>query len=268
MKTQKPNAELVWKQFTDFLIPQFKLTITDRAVYWHLIRHSRLEGEPRLRFSIGWISRGIRLSASATRHALRRLVSIGALRLVMRSRAGHLVAVRLPEEIPNWREAVMAARGKPSKLNLEIVDFFRSRTLRKAIHSREGGVCFYCMKEMKAEEQCLDHVRPQSKSGRNSYRNLVSCCIDCNSQKGQRPAKDLLRSLYRKRRLSAPEFTKRLRALDALAAGKLRPVVDQSASEQPRIGRPRLDPRERRSGDGTLKSLAAGKRRPAFSIVA
>ena len=47
MKTQKPDAELVWKQFTDFFIPEYKLSITDRAVYWHLFRHSCLEGKRR-----------------------------------------------------------------------------------------------------------------------------------------------------------------------------------------------------------------------------
>jgi hypothetical protein len=59
--------------------------------------------------------------------------------------------------------------------------------------------------------------------GRNSYRNLVSCCLECNSQKGERPAGDFLRSLYRERRLTAAELAARLRALDALVSGKLRP---------------------------------------------
>lgn len=242
MKTQKPNAELVWKQFSDILIPQLKLSITDRAVYWHLVRHSRLEGESRLHFSIAWLSRGIRLSASATRRALRHLVSIRALRLVVRSKAGHTVAVRLPEEIPTWRKLLLTARAKPSKPNIEALDFFGSRALRNAIHARDGGECFYCLKRMTLAERCIDHVKPQSKAGRNSYRNLVSCCNDCNSQKGTKSAMDMLRGLYRQRRLSASELAMRLRALDALAAGKRRPPVDDSAAGPPRRGRPRLEP--------------------------
>ncbi len=59
----------------------------------------------------------------------------------------------------------------------------------------------------------------------NSYRNLVSCCLECNSLKGDRFAEDFLRWLYRERRLTPLELSARLRALDALASGKLRPSL-------------------------------------------
>jgi hypothetical protein len=67
---------------------------------------------------------------------------------------------------------------------------------------------------------------PLAEFGRNSYRNLVSSCLECNSQKGQRSAEEFLRGLYRERRLSDAELSGRLRALDDLAAGKLRPSLD------------------------------------------
>jgi len=53
----------------------------------------------------------------------------------------------------------------------------------------------------------------------------VSCCLECNSNKGERPAGDFLRWLYREGRLTGAELAGRLRALEALAAGKLRPVL-------------------------------------------
>ena len=59
----------------------------------------------------------------------------------------------------------------------------------------------------------------------DTYRNLVSCCKECNSHKSGRPAPDHLCSLHRKRRLTSDELACRLRALDALAAGKLRPSL-------------------------------------------
>jgi len=77
--------------------------------------------------------------------------------------------------------------------------------------------------------------------GRNSYRNLVSCCADCNSRKGELRAADFLRSLYRERRLTAAELAARLRALDALASGKLRPTL-ASSNPLPRKGRSPLNP--------------------------
>jgi 5-methylcytosine-specific restriction endonuclease McrA len=220
MKTKKPNAEQIWKHLEDFLVPRLRLSVIDRAVYSHLLRHSRLEGRRQLRFSIAWLARGTRLSDSPTRQAVRRLVAHGALRLVQRSKAGHVVEVRLPEEI---RAARHPARI-PRSFDLEEADFLKTKALRLAIHSRERGHCFYCLRRLTASIHCLDHVVPRVQLGRNSYRNLVSCCLECNSQKGERPAEDFLRSLYRERRLTAAELAARLRALDALASGKLRPL--------------------------------------------
>jgi len=66
---------------------------------------------------------------------------------------------------------------------------------------------------------------PLARLGSNSYRNLVSSCIECNSQKGEKPADDFLRRLYREGHLNASELGARLLALDALASGKLRPPL-------------------------------------------
>lgn len=104
----------------------------------------------------------------------------------------------------------------------------RTRALRNAIHSRDRGLCFYCRRRLNQRLRCLDHVRPLSRAGRNSYRNLVSSCLECNSEKGERPAADLLRRLYREGRLTAAELKGRHRALAGLAAGKLRPVFPPS----------------------------------------
>src|SRR6266566_1794380 len=77
MKTKKPNAAQIWKQLEDHLVPRLRLSITDRAVYSHLLRHSRLEGRARLRFSMAWLARGARLSANPARWAVRRLIAHG-----------------------------------------------------------------------------------------------------------------------------------------------------------------------------------------------
>ncbi len=231
MTNKKPNAELVWKQLEDLLAPRLRLSAIDRTVYAHLLRHIRLEGKLRLHFSIPWLGRNIRLSLTPVRKAVRRLVTHGALRLVQRSKAGHVVEVRLPEEIRaaklNRIDCRLTARqdgaGARAPVSIEESDFLRNRPLRKAIHARERGQCFYCLRRTTPTIQCLDHVVPQARSGRNSYRNLVSSCMECNTQKGENAAADFLRRLYRERRLTATELAARLRALDALASGKLRP---------------------------------------------
>ncbi|MGC1485423.1 MAG: HNH endonuclease signature motif containing protein [Candidatus Acidiferrum sp.] len=231
MKTKKPNAELVWKQLEDLLVPRLRLSVIDRTVYSHLLRHTRLEGKLRLHFSIMWLARNIRLSTGPVREGVRRLVSHGALRLVQRSKAGHVVEVRLPGEIRAMRlnriEQRAASKEQRSRavVNIEEADFLHDKSLRKTIHARECGQCFYCLRRISSTVHCLDHVVPRSHSGPNSYRNLVSSCMECNVAKGEKPADDFLRRLYRERRLTAAELAARLRALDALASGKLRPPL-------------------------------------------
>jgi hypothetical protein len=228
MKNKKINAVHVWKQLEDLLVPRLHLSVFDRAVYSHLLRHSRLEGREQFRFSILWLARGACLSDGTVRKAVRSLVAKGALRLAERSRAGHVVEVRLPEEIRSLgagKVAACDALRRPGAGNLEKADFLETRALRQAIHAREGGYCFYCLRRLTPMVRCLDHVVPRVRGGRNGYRNLVSSCAECNSQKGERRAEDFLRWLWREGRLSASELSGRFRALARLAAGKLRPAL-------------------------------------------
>src|SRR5689334_13807305 len=129
MKTQKTNAELVWKQMEDLVVPRLRLSVVDRSAYSYLLRHSRLVGKRRLCFSISWLGRGIRMSDGATRMAVRRLVSNGTLRLLHRSKEGHTVEVRLPDEIGALRKAVRLSREKAKRLDLEKADFLGTRVL-------------------------------------------------------------------------------------------------------------------------------------------
>ena len=243
MKNKKPDTTQIWKQFEDVLVPRLPLTVTDRAIYSHLLRHSRLEGKLRLPFTIPWLARSARVSVGSAREAVRRLVAKGALRLVERSRQGHVVDVRLPEEIRAARPSRIAggeAALLPGAGSLEETDFLKTKALRQTIHLRERGSCFYCLRRVNTRVRCLDHVLPRVHSGRNSYRNLVSSCVECNSKKGEKPAEDFLRGLYRRRRLTDAELTARLRALDDLASGKLPPPLATSANPLPRKGRPAL----------------------------
>ena len=90
---------------------------------------------------------------------------------------------------------------------------------------RERGRCFYCLSPLAVSTRCIDHVIPLVELLDNSYRNLVSCCRKCNLQKSDLPAEGHLRRLHDDGRLTAAQLTARLRASDALVAGKLRPPV-------------------------------------------
>jgi 5-methylcytosine-specific restriction endonuclease McrA len=245
MKNKKINAVQVWKQLEDLAVPRLHLSVIDRAVYSHLLRHSRLEGREQLRFSILWLARGACLSCGTARKGVRSLVAKGALRLAERSKAGHVVKVCLPEEIRSVRAGKIAACaamrlpgvGRPPGVvnggNLEEADFLEGGARREAIHEREGGFCFYCLRRLRPMVRCLDHVVASVRGGHNGYRNLVSACSECNSEKGERRAEDFLRWLWREGRLSAGELSGRLRALAGLAEGKLRPSLPTTAKPRP-----------------------------------
>src|SRR5258707_10146615 len=208
MLNKKLNAKLLWMQFEDVLAPRLGLTVWDRAVYSYLLRHSLVVGKLRLHFSIISVASALRLSRGPVRQAVRRLDELGALRLLQRSKTGHLVEMRLPEQIravrPDKNGATLAtgAAEEPPASALETTDFLKTWALRKTIHDRERGACFYCLRRTPANVHCLDHVVPRARFGRNSYRNLVSCCLECNSRKGDRPDSDFLRTLYRPGRLT------------------------------------------------------------------
>jgi 5-methylcytosine-specific restriction endonuclease McrA len=247
MLNKKLNPKLLWMQFEDVLAPRLGLTVKERAVYSYLLRHSLVVGKLRLQFAVMSMARILGLSIGAARQAVRRLDELGALRVLKRSKTGHLAEMRLPEKMRAIRmgrngasmamgvgttgavgmgtTGAVGAAGEPPAATLESTDFLKTWALRKAIHDRERGACFYCLRRTPAHVHCLDHVVPRVRFGRNSYRNLVSCCLECNSRKGGRPARDFLRILYRLGRLTPAELDGRLRALKDLAAGKFRPSL-------------------------------------------
>ena len=243
MKAAKIDGVEVWKELED-LETRLGLNVIERVVYSHLLRRACLQEKRRQHFSLPGLARNVRISRGPVRDALHRLAHHGALRFIERSYNGHLVEVRLPAEVPAVRRkaadgGTSASRGaspaKPlAEPNVEELDFLRSHNLRQAIHAREGGKCFYCLRRIPRRSHCLDHVVPRARSGQNSYRNLVSCCAQCNWHKKDHQAEDFLRELYREGRLSHKDLSGRLGKLQALAAGKLRPRVSNSTERRER----------------------------------
>ena len=95
---------------------------------------------------------------------VRQLDEMRALRVLERSKTGHLVEMRLPEKIranrPGKNGAALAAgsvgaAGESPAASLETTDFLKTWALRKSIHDRERGACFYCLRRTPANVQCL-----------------------------------------------------------------------------------------------------------------
>jgi 5-methylcytosine-specific restriction endonuclease McrA len=59
----------------------------------------------------------------------------------------------------------------------------RLRVNRHRIYKRDGYRCVYCGN---TKQLTIDHVIPKSKGGKNTWENLVTCCIKCNLKKSDR----------------------------------------------------------------------------------
>src|SRR5713226_8368994 len=143
MLNKKLNPKLLWMRFEDLLAPRVGLTVKERAVYSYLLRHSLVVGKLRLQFAVMSLARTLGLSTGPVRQAVRRLDELGTLRVLERSKTGHLVEMRLPEKIRAIRlgkngalltTGPVGAAGEPPASTLETTDFLKTWALRKTIH--------------------------------------------------------------------------------------------------------------------------------------
>ena len=71
------------------------------------------------------------------------------------------------------------------------IPFERRSLSRKNILLRDHSTCQYCGRQHTPAELTLDHVLPRSRSGADSWENLVACCLRCNNVKGDRTPQEM-----------------------------------------------------------------------------
>ncbi len=69
---------------------------------------------------------------------------------------------------------------------------------RQNIYLRDKYRCQYCGLQHPTEELTYDHILPKSRGGRTEWENIVTCCVDCNRQKGGRTPGEARMNLVRK----------------------------------------------------------------------
>ena len=72
------------------------------------------------------------------------------------------------------------------------VDYYNVRENRIKIYERDEYKCRYCGKQLTRFTSTLDHVKPVAEDGDNSFDNLVTACLECNSRKNKRLVGDFL----------------------------------------------------------------------------
>lgn len=53
---------------------------------------------------------------------------------------------------------------------------------RRGVLRRDGHRCVYCTRSANT----IDHVQPKSRGGKDTWENLVACCLRCNNAKSDR----------------------------------------------------------------------------------
>ncbi|HLE37722.1 MAG TPA: winged helix-turn-helix transcriptional regulator [Candidatus Acidoferrales bacterium] len=224
----------VCRQVEDYLVPYLRLGAGERALYYHLLRHSHAEGRRVARISNRALARSFGTSHTTARYHLRNLTQKGLVRVLERSVAGHSIEVLAPADVPGC----LHSGPECDPAELDDADCFHDPRMRAAILLREHFTCFYCLRRLDAKTSSYDHAVPVRAHGDNSYRNIVACCFDCNTQKRHRPADEFLRLLYRNGRLSSSDLDARLAALQALQSGHLLPSLRPVSTPPPPSGSP------------------------------
>lgn len=91
------------------------------------------------------------------------------------------------EVIKKGEEDIVTSIGnfvRPLVIRLLNYIKFRPKTIkvnRRRIFKRDDYTCQYCGSK---KNLTIDHVVPRSRGGKNTWKNMVTCCFRCNSNKG------------------------------------------------------------------------------------
>jgi 5-methylcytosine-specific restriction endonuclease McrA len=69
---------------------------------------------------------------------------------------------------------------------------------RTNVYARDGHRCQYCGRALPPSALTFDHVLPVARGGHKGWDNIVTCCIPCNRDKGDRTPEEAGFSLIRR----------------------------------------------------------------------
>lgn len=101
----------------------------------------------------------------------------------------------------DWVRTVRMSIAVPRIIRLLDYDRLPKQSVklnRRNIYARDNNQCQYCGGYFKTSELSLDHVKPRTQNGENSWTNLVCCCVHCNAKKGGRTPEQAHMQLIRK----------------------------------------------------------------------
>ena len=211
------DEQLFLKNFNALELPYLIQSVVDylqpvllpyeAAIYWFMFRHSILAtGQQYVRASVRGLTSGVvmptarggksdSLSYSSVQTALQGLEEKQViLKAGDTNREGTLYKVNLPDEVPACDELMKEKAGKEiAEIDIKKeLDYYNVQANRLKIFERDGYKCHYCKKQLTRFSATLDHIQPVSKGGDNSYANLITACLHCNSERGNKPVMDII----------------------------------------------------------------------------
>jgi len=95
-------------------------------------------------------------------------------------------------------------------LNYITVPFRKVTLNRENIFKRDGYHCLYCG-DKDRDKLTIDHVIPKSKGGKNTWKNLATCCRSCNVEKDNKTLEEAdLKLEYQPYRPTYLQFVKNI----------------------------------------------------------
>lgn len=109
-----------------------------------------------------------------------------ALVLVMNEKA---TVIEHVEGDPVWGRSVPHERPAVIVLTryVRVPNARRVPVTRRGVLRRDAHRCAYCGKAAST----IDHVQPRSRGGKDTWENLVACCLRCNNVKGDRTPQEM-----------------------------------------------------------------------------
>ncbi len=177
------------------------------ALYWYMFRHSiAKDGNSLVRVSTRALQAGVvksmrtiyedgKMAYQTVRESLAALESLGAIKKQGEpNQEGTPYRVLIPDEIEACRKyrAERAPKEPKVQTSEREIDYYNVRENRIKVYDRDGYKCRYCAKQLTLFTATLDHIKSVSDGGDNSFQNLVTACLGCNSQKNARRVGDFL----------------------------------------------------------------------------
>lgn len=213
---EEKEVERSFKQsFELFELPEIVASIIDylqpllypyeSAIYWYMFRHSILKnGDVYVRVSVRGLGKKViksssgqssSLSYKSVQEALTGLERRGVIaKAGDTNREGTLYRIHLPEEIKICQDkmSMLQKERLPQIDPKKELDFYNVKENRLKIFERDSYKCHYCGKQLTRFSATLDHIQPVSKGGDNSFDNLITACLRCNSERGSKPVMDAI----------------------------------------------------------------------------